>query len=133
MELAYTSKQNSDSAVGAKPLLLYPEDVLSLLKDRNMTRQAKREVLADWASDARTIADAPSLRRLDNGAVIRIDVILEALARLGEGWRFEAGNDGDDDPPPAGLPPCRSPHRPCYGKPLEGGAPRAIKPGALPS
>jgi hypothetical protein len=103
MELAYTSKRNSVSAAGAKPLLLYPEDVLNLLKDRNMTRQAKREVLADWASDARTVADAPSLRRLDNGAVIRVDVLLEALARLGEGWRSESDTDDDDDPPPAGA------------------------------
>lgn len=42
----------------------------------------KREILSSWASDARAVPDAPSLRRLDNGATIGIHDILEALKTL---------------------------------------------------
>ena len=87
----------------------------------------KRETLSSWASDARAVVDAPSLRRLDNGATVGIDDILDALKELdrfgGEdsvrkaaappaearfsprGWfqgvfRGRHSDEDDDDPPP---------------------------------
>lgn len=99
-ELPRTSKEKSATTFGLKPLVLYPDDILNVLNDPQMTPQAKRALLADWASDARVVADAPALRRLDNGVVVRIDVILEALARINERGDCSTDND-DDDPPPA--------------------------------
>jgi hypothetical protein len=60
---------------------MHPDDVLG---DAWLTPAEKREILASWASDARAVADAPALRQLDNGAVIRIDDILRALTALGD-------------------------------------------------
>jgi hypothetical protein len=59
-----------------------------------MTVEEKRSLLASWASDARGVVDAPALRQLDNGAIVFIDDILDALKQLDEsGGR----------PSPAGL------------------------------
>jgi len=63
-----------------------------VLNDASMTNAEKRETLASWASDARALNDLPALRRLDNGAVIRLEDILKALRKL---------DDDDDDPPPS--------------------------------
>lgn len=106
-ELAYISKGKPVSTVGLQPLLLHPEDVLN---DRRLSPQAKRALLADWASDARAVAGAPALRRLDSGAVIGIDVILGALARIDGRCGSASGND-DDDPPPAGAAALPIPER----------------------
>jgi hypothetical protein len=93
--------------------------------DPKLTTAKKRAVLASWISDARTVENAPSLRRLDNGAVVDVDAILQALVSLDEPapefkrlppsdrqrsgisrWLGRIGptngsNDNDDDPPPA--------------------------------
>ena len=88
----------------------------------------KRAVLASWVSDARAIENAPSLRRLDSGAVVEVDEILQALSSLDaltgdrrrdckplqpsarrpdvvSSWLRRLGppgsDDDDDDPPPA--------------------------------
>ena len=37
---------------------------------------------SSWISDARAIENAPSLRRLDSGAVVDVDAILQALGLL---------------------------------------------------
>jgi hypothetical protein len=60
---------------------MHPDDVLG---DAWLTAAEKREILASWASDVRAVADAPALRQLDNGAVIRIDDVLRALTALGD-------------------------------------------------
>jgi hypothetical protein len=57
----------------------HPDEVLS---DSSLTFDQKREVLASWASDARAVVDAPTLRQLDSGAVVHIDAVLWALSRL---------------------------------------------------
>ena len=44
----------------------------------------KKAVLASWISDARAVESAPSLRRLDSGAVVEVDAILRALVLLDE-------------------------------------------------
>jgi hypothetical protein len=105
----------------------HPDDVTS---DPKLTRAEKRAVLASWISDARAVENAPSLRRLDSGAVVEVDAIRQALvllddlapARLGDGKQLQpssrrrgviskwlrrtgpsnrANDNDDDDPPPA--------------------------------
>ena len=57
----------------------HPDDVTN---DPKLTTAEKRAVLASWISDARAIENAPSLRRLDSGAVVDVDAILQALGLL---------------------------------------------------
>ncbi len=64
------------------------EEVLS---DPSLTIGEKRATLASWASDARALKDVPSLRKLENGVVIRLEDIFQSLRKL----------DDDDDPPPS--------------------------------
>ena len=56
-----------------------PDDVVG---DPNLTIADKRAILASWASDARAVEDARTLRRLDIGAVVEVDAVLEALRGL---------------------------------------------------
>ncbi|KQN73447.1 hypothetical protein [Devosia sp. Leaf64] len=102
---------------------------VDILRDSSLTIAQKRAILASWASDARAVPDAPSLRKLDNGTTLDIDAILDALKQLdnepvaarpvqsgtARGLRHrralgravrQLGNswrrdDNDDDPPPA--------------------------------
>lgn len=60
-------------------VLGYPDDVLH---DPRMTISEKRTLLAAWASDARAVQDLPGVRQLDNGAVVSLDEILDALRSL---------------------------------------------------
>lgn len=103
---------------------MHPDEVVA---DLWLTHAEKREILASWASDARAVPDAPALRQLDNGAVVRVDNVLLALNSLDEGEasehttfnpfrplvglhtrlprrpRLPSGrrwSDDDDDPPP---------------------------------
>jgi len=113
-------------ADGSPPLtesLMRPEQVVA---DPRFDQAEKRELLASWASDVRAVPNAPELRQLDNGAIVRIGDILRALKSLDGGedskqtrWhphrssgsriRFPGGlrsalrrgrSDDDDDPPP---------------------------------
>lgn len=59
--------------------LMRPADVVSA---PGLTETEKRAVLASWISDARTVLNAPALRKLENGAVVRVDDILHALKSL---------------------------------------------------
>lgn len=56
-----------------------PDDIVD---DPTLTLAQKRAILASWASDARAVVNAPALRQLDNGDVVDIDTILDALKRL---------------------------------------------------
>jgi hypothetical protein len=89
-----------------------------VLRNPALSKEEKRALLASWASDVHAIADAPSLRRLEDGTVLHIDDILEALKALDAGAetirrpaarlpvRRPDGKpyfrlvDDDDDPPP---------------------------------
>jgi len=116
-----------DQADGSLPpteSLMRPEQVVA---DPRLDQAEKRELLASWASDVRAVPNAPELRQLDNGAIVRIGDILRALKSLDGGvdskqtrWhphrssglriRFPGGlrsalrrsrsDDDDDDPPP---------------------------------
>ena len=116
---------------GDWPLSVNPRYVVN---DPAMSLAEKRSLLASWASDARSVANYPSLRRLDSGALVAIDDVLEALkmldgttqrasarharptlqrghwSRLRRGWWRRPHDDEDDDPPspaPAGIRPLR--------------------------
>ncbi len=71
--------QAAPSPHSVKQMVASPDDVLAVPQ---LTRSEKREILASWASDARAVANAPGLRRLENGAIINLDDILEALRLL---------------------------------------------------
>jgi hypothetical protein len=91
-----------------------PDDVAG---DPNLTTADKRAILASWVSEARAGEDAPTLRRLDSGAVVELDAVLKALRGLDQlsgvvvrlPPRVARRKDlDDDDPPPtparAGIP-----------------------------
>ncbi len=115
---------------GDAAIYLHPEEVAG---DPELTLADKRAILASWISDARAVENAPTLRRLDSGAVVEADAILRALGsldgsssdpatrrhpapfpgrrvRAASKWMRRIGlpprfNDDDDDPPqaPAGV------------------------------
>jgi hypothetical protein len=111
---------------GRAAIYIHPDDVTS---DPELTIAEKRAILASWISDARAVENAPALRRLESGAVVQVDAILQALGQLdglaadpkgqrrqtsffgrrlsavSRSWRRigspSRSNDNDDDPPPA--------------------------------
>jgi hypothetical protein len=121
----FQSTRSSAAPYGAA-IYTHPSDVTSNPK---LTTAEKRAVLASWISDAHAVENAPSLRRLDSGAVVEVDAILRslvlldelALGRRGDNKRLPpsggrrgvlsrwlrgvgpppGANDNDDDPPPA--------------------------------
>ncbi len=121
--------------------LMHPHEVVG---DPWLTQAEKREVLSSWASDVRAVPDAPALRQLDNGAVVHIDDVLQALKSLDDGkdseqttfapfrpfaglrirfptrlksaLRRNRSDDDDDDPPP-----CPATIAGPLGGPLSGG------------
>jgi hypothetical protein len=74
-----------------------PDDVIN---DPRLTTAEKRALLASWISDARAVENAPSLRRLDSGAIVEIDAIRRALVLLDELARARIGDF--KQPPPSG-------------------------------
>ena len=92
-----------------------------VLSDSLMHREEKRALLASWASDLHAVENWPALRRLDDGTVLHIDAILNALKALDRSpcadeqrsnvWKLpryrkahgskHGRPDDDDDPPPA--------------------------------
>jgi hypothetical protein len=125
--LFQSSQPGSLAQASGAVIYTHPTDVTS---DPKLTTAEKRAVLASWVSDARAVENAPSLRRLDSGAVVEVDAILQALALLDElapersedckrlppwdrrrsvisSWLRRSGppnrsnDDDDDDPPPA--------------------------------
>src|ERR1700746_1976651 len=85
MSQSFSPFQVSQTGSPAQPreaeIYTHPDDVTS---DPKLTTPEKRAVLASWISDARAIENAPSLRRLDSGAIVDVDAILQALGSLDE-------------------------------------------------
>jgi hypothetical protein len=131
----YSEPLQSDAAE-----LMHPDDVMG---HPQLTRAQKQEILASWASDARTVHNHPTLRQLDNGAIVRVGDVLRALSSLDENakcgpqafhllrplaqrqhcpvpWsrialrRWSRGDD-DDDPPPCPAIIARPPLGPLSG------------------
>ena len=79
----YSSQVNLPSrdkplAMGERLLCSHPKEILTA----GLSIAEKREILSSWASDARAVPDAPALRMLDNGAVVGVHEILDALRAL---------------------------------------------------
>jgi hypothetical protein len=55
---------------------------LDVVRDRDLTHNEKRAILASWASDACDVEAAPALRRTPEGGAIQFDDIVEALRIL---------------------------------------------------
>jgi hypothetical protein len=127
---SFFSPTRSSAAPYKAAIYTHPSDVTT---DHKLTTAEKKAVLASWISDARAVESAPSLRRLDSGAVVEVDAIQRALVLLDEqspdrrenGRRLHPsgrslsvisrwmkcvrpskgskGNDDDPPPAPAGL------------------------------
>jgi len=96
---------------------LSPEEIV---RDRSLNLEEKRRLLANWASDARSIKDHPTYRLIDAGQVVPLAEILTAIAALDQEERNSLlrrcrtdeqqesrkkpqdseDDDPDDDPPP---------------------------------
>jgi hypothetical protein len=130
--------------------LSHSDTPAALLRDTSRTAEEKREILASWVSDAHAVADAPTLRRLATGAVVRVQDVLLALQQLDGGtanrdsprarrrprraaaWLSRTarrGRSDDDDPPPCpasiGVPVAprlvdARPALPCFGRASHG-------------
>ena len=110
----------------------HPEDVLN---HPGLSVLDKRSILANWASDAHSVPGVPAMRMLPCGAIVKVDVILQALAALDDSdalisskqrwdslprrrkarlptWRRTpwSRRDDDDEPPP--CPAAIQPYRP---------------------
>lgn len=55
---------------------------LDVLETAGLSKDEKRALLATWASDERAVLGAPTLRQLDNGAVVTLASIIAALKQL---------------------------------------------------
>ena len=110
----------------------------SVLGDASLTVDEKRSLLASWASDARAVPDHPGLRRLDDGAIVDLDDILDALKQLEripstarstsssdrifrrQSWAVlnrilrRGENDDDDDDPTSPAPIAPRPRPPVF-------------------
>lgn len=101
--------------------------VRAVLESKSLTKDEKRALLSSWASDRRAVENHPALRRRDDGSLVEIDAILEALKQLDgaeerpspeavgrrrphrtlRSWIARRRHDDDDDDPPtapAALP-----------------------------
>ncbi len=93
---------NSRSLARYRPaiadLFTLPRQVMDSV---SLNTAEKRAILASWISDVRAVKNAPRLRRLDNGSLIHVDDILQALRSLD-------GDDADAEPKQSQLRPSHS-------------------------
>lgn len=77
------SRPNSDFDLDA---LLHPAgafaDPMDVVRDRDLTLNEKRAILASWASDACAVEAVPDLRVTPSGKAVRWDDIMDALRLL---------------------------------------------------
>lgn len=87
---ANTSRQEISSASSVRTFdldrLLHPANAFAhpaeVVRDRDMSLNEKRAILAAWASDACAIEAAPELRVNGGGHAVRFDDIMDALREL---------------------------------------------------
>ncbi len=120
-------KSSIRTASGQSVSVDHPDDVVS---DPRLSPDEKRALLAAWASDARAVEGKPTLRQLDNGAVVSLTEIRRAIDQLyhsepkpiaeAKTWGFPSArrhspisarrmkigrrwryDNDDDDPPPS--------------------------------
>jgi hypothetical protein len=73
------SKFDLDGLLHPAKAFAHPMDVV---RDRDLTLNEKRAILASWASDACALEAAPNLRITTSGRVVRWDDIMDALRTL---------------------------------------------------
>jgi len=77
------SRSNFDFDLDA---LLHPAgafaDPMDVVRDRDLTLNEKRAILASWASDACAVEAVPDLRTTPSGKTVRWDDIMDALRLL---------------------------------------------------
>jgi hypothetical protein len=78
---SYSKVTRSPTPSPVATIYNHPMDVT---RDATLTIEEKRTILAAWISDARAVEDAPSLRRLDSGAIVTTVEIRQALVSLDE-------------------------------------------------
>jgi len=108
----------------------------SVVADPSMPVAEKRALLASWASDLRAVPNYPALRRLDDGQLVAVGDVLDALkqldalespgrtndwdgvpwrghwSRVARRWRRYLHDDDDDDDPSSPAPASVRPLRP---------------------
>ncbi len=82
--------------VGTSRVFAHPHDVVTA---PDLSREAKRAILASWASDAWTVDSAPGLRHCPGlaGRAVPVDAVLDALRSLDP----EAADQACERPEPA--------------------------------
>jgi hypothetical protein len=55
---------------------------MNVVRDRGLSLEEKRAILASWASDACAVEAAPDLRRTESGRIVRWDDVMDALRVL---------------------------------------------------
>ena len=55
---------------------------MDVVRDKTLSLNEKRAILASWASDACAVEAAPELRCVDSGRVVRWDDVMDALRLL---------------------------------------------------
>lgn len=79
MRTTHDGRRGAPLSLEPASVLVHPEQVLH---HPTMTDDEKRALLSSWASDRRAVEDAPTLRRLDSGAIVPVADVLAALAAL---------------------------------------------------
>lgn len=79
MRTTHGGRRGAPLSLEPASVLVHPEQVLH---HPTMTDDEKRALLSSWASDRRAIEDAPTLRRLDSGAIVPVADVLAALAAI---------------------------------------------------
>ena len=75
-----TSDLQSDALLSPGRVVSHPAEVV---RHPGLTREAKRAILASWASDALAVEAAPALRRLPGASEpVQVDDVLAALRAL---------------------------------------------------
>jgi hypothetical protein len=62
--------------------LVRQTDPQAILAASWFTPEEKRAVLASWASDIHAVRNKPALRELEDGTILEVDAILDALKAL---------------------------------------------------
>jgi hypothetical protein len=78
-QISLSAHSDHETKLRVMTYVMHPDDVVD---DFQLTQAEKREILASWASDMRAVQNAPALRQLDNGAVVRVADVLRALQLL---------------------------------------------------
>jgi hypothetical protein len=81
LEIGGRAEENLDLNALLHPAqaFAHPMDVV---RDRDLTLNEKRAILASWASDACAVEAAPALRQVPGGRLIGYDQVMDALRML---------------------------------------------------